>query len=174
MRLELASTPAHGHSRPAVARQRLAHSNTAFNGPFLLLWNIKHHPFKAMGVSQGDDMDAAFPIEKIVQFGDMGLHLRKFHARIRIENAVNGHFLFHHQQKERRTVFSSAQADSVIKVFISACFRQIYLLKRKISPGRSEVLPGLKVLWDYPRAVHCSVEPFMLKLCPLDASTISQ
>jgi len=79
----------------------LAHSNTAFNGPFLLLWNIKHHPFKAMGVAQGGDVDAALPVEQIIQLGDMGLHLRKLHTRIRIEYAVNGHFLFDHQQQER-------------------------------------------------------------------------
>ena len=99
VRLELASTPAHGHSRPAVARQRLAHSNTAFYGPFLLLGNIKHQPLKAVGMPQGGNVDAAFPVEMFVQLGDMGLHLRKFHGGIRIEYAVNGHFLFNHQQQ---------------------------------------------------------------------------
>ena len=104
VRLELASTPAHFHSRPAIAGQRLAHSDTAFNGPLLLLGNIKHQPLKTMGMPQGGDMDAALPVEKIIQLGNMGLHLRKFHGRIRIEYAVNGHILFNHQQQERTGV----------------------------------------------------------------------
>ena len=37
-------------------------------------------------------------------------------------------------------------------------------LNAKKKPRKEQVLPGLNVLWGYPRAVHFSVEPFMLKL----------
>ena len=120
---QFSGTPAQLCTRPTVALGWYPHPGAALQTIGALLRLVEHQPLKTMGMAQSDDMDAAFPIEKIVQFGDMGLHLRKFHARIRIENAVNGHFLFHHQQKERGTVFPSAQADSVIKVRIFICFR---------------------------------------------------
>ena len=36
--------------------------------------------------------------QEIVQLGDVGLHLRKLHARVCVENTVDGHILFKHQQ----------------------------------------------------------------------------
>jgi len=45
---------------------------------------------------QGGDVDAALPKKKIVQLGNMGLHLRELHAGIRIEHAVDRQALFNH------------------------------------------------------------------------------
>jgi len=64
-----------------------------------LLGNIEHQPLKAVGMPQGGDVDAALLIKKIVQFGDMGLHLRELHAGVRVEYAVNGQALLDHQQQ---------------------------------------------------------------------------
>ena len=48
---------------------------------------------------QGGNMDAALPVEQIVQLGDVGLHLRELHAGICVEYAVNGYILLDHQQQ---------------------------------------------------------------------------
>ena len=109
MGFELSGTPTYFHPRPTVAGQRLAHSDTALYGPLLLLGNVIHQPFKAMGVPQSGDMDAALPVEKIIQPCDMGLHLRKFHGRIGVENTINGHTLFNHQQEHGRRILPAGE-----------------------------------------------------------------
>ena len=96
---KLPSTPAHLHSRPAVAGQGLVHGDTALNGPLLLLGDIEHQPLKAMGMAQGSDVDASLPVEQIVQLGDVGFHLRKLHPRVGVEYAVDGHILLQHQKQ---------------------------------------------------------------------------
>lgn len=37
--------------------------------------------------------------QEIVQLGDVRLHLRELHAGVGVENAVDGHILFQHQQE---------------------------------------------------------------------------
>ncbi len=98
MGFQLSGTPAHFHSRPAIASQRLTHSNTALYGPLLLLGNIEHQPLKAVGMPQGGNMQSPLLIKKSVQLGNMGLHLRELHAGVRVEYAVNGQALLDHQQ----------------------------------------------------------------------------
>ena len=56
-------------------------------------------------------MDAALLIEKIIQLGDVGLHLRELHAGVGVEYAVNGQALLDHQQQKTRTVFSAGEGD---------------------------------------------------------------
>ena len=107
MGFELSSTPAHPHPRPAIASRLLALGNTPLYGPFLLQGNMEHEPFKTAGMPQGGNVQSSLPKKKIIQFGDMGLHLRELHASVRIEYAVDGQALFDHQNQKTRAVFST-------------------------------------------------------------------
>ena len=107
MGFKLAGTPAHPHPRPTIASRRLTHSNTALYGPLLLLGNIEHEPFKTVGMPQGGNVQSSLPKKKIIQLGDMGLHLRELHASVRIEYAVDRQTLFDHQNQKTRAVFST-------------------------------------------------------------------
>lgn len=43
---------------------------------------LKHHPFKALWVAQGGDVQAALPVQVVVQLLQMNVHFRKLHAGI--------------------------------------------------------------------------------------------
>ena len=107
MGFKLAGTPANFDPRPAVAIGRYAQPGAAFQTARLLLRFLEHHPLKAVRVAQSGDVDAALLKKKIIQLGDMGLHLRELHASVRIEYAVDGQALFDHQNQKTRAVFST-------------------------------------------------------------------
>ena len=97
--LELAGTPAYPHGRPAVAGQGLAFGNPSVYGPLLPHGGVEHQPLETVGMAQGGDVDASLPEQKIVQLGNVGLHLGELHACVGVEDAVDGHILLQHQQK---------------------------------------------------------------------------
>ena len=64
-----------------------------------------------MGMPQGGDVDAAFLVKKIIQLGNMSLHLRELHASVGVEYAVDGQALLDHQQQKTGAVFSTREGD---------------------------------------------------------------
>ena len=83
VRFELPGTPADADSRPAVAVGRDAQSCAVFQTTGLLLGFIEHQVFKALGMPQRGDMDAALPKKMLVQFGKVFVHFRELHAGVR-------------------------------------------------------------------------------------------
>ena len=59
----------------------------------------KWKKFKALGMTQGGDVDAALPVEQAVQLLHMLIHLRELHTSVGGQHHVNGHIPFDHQQK---------------------------------------------------------------------------
>ena len=51
VRFELAGTPAHPDSRPAVSKTGDAEALPVFNTGFLLFWLVEHQPFKPLGMA---------------------------------------------------------------------------------------------------------------------------
>ena len=83
VRFELPGTPADADSRPAVAVGRDAQLCTVFQTAGLLLGFVEHQVFKALGMPQRGDMDAALPEKMLVQFGKVFIHFRELHAGVR-------------------------------------------------------------------------------------------
>ena len=83
VRFELPGTPADADSRPAVAVGRDAQLCTVFQTAGLLLGFVEHQVFKALGMPQRGNMDAALPEKMLVQFGKVFVHFRELHAGVR-------------------------------------------------------------------------------------------
>ena len=81
---EFSGTPAHRHSRPAVAVGRDAPVRPFFKAARLLFWLIKHQPLKAVGMAQSGDVDAPLLEQEGVQLGHVVLHLGELHAGVSV------------------------------------------------------------------------------------------
>ena len=110
---EQPGTPADADSRPAVAVGRDAQFCTVFQTAGLLLGFIEHQVFKALGMPQRSDMDAALPVKMLVQLGKMRIHFGKLHAGVRRQHHVDGHTALDHQKQHGGTVLATGQADGV-------------------------------------------------------------
>ena len=113
VRFELPGTPADADTRPAVAIGRDAQLCPVFQTAGLLLGFVEHQVFKALGMPQRGDMDAAFPEKMLVQFGEVFIHFRELHAGVCRQHHVDGHIPFDHQKQHGGTVLTTGQADGV-------------------------------------------------------------
>ena len=116
VRLELPRTPAHTDSRPSVPVERYARRLAAGNGFQPFLWLVEHEPFKALGVSQDSEVDAALLIQNLFHLVPMPVHFWKFHACVCCDYAVNRHTGLQHEQEHRRRVLAARERNRVIIV----------------------------------------------------------
>ena len=106
MGLELAGTPAHTNTRPAVPIGRYTQLRPVFKCFRFFFRLVEHKPFKTLGVAQDRQVDAPFLIQYLVDLIPMAVHFGKFHACVRRENAVNGHPGLQHKQEHGRRVLA--------------------------------------------------------------------
>ena len=86
--------------------ERVTFRTFAEPGLFLLLF-LEHQPFKALRVAQPRQMQAALPVQMLVQLVKMLVHFRELHPGIRGQHRVDRQPALHHEQQHRRTVLSA-------------------------------------------------------------------